>query len=71
MIYIYYCDIYLIFIIYKKIAINSKLLALMNIKIDIINLKEIKNKVVFSHIYDIRFQDLFLLFFSTVCEIKY
>ena len=54
-IYIYYYDIYLLFIIYKKITINSKLLALMNVKIDIIKLKIIKNKIIFSHVHDIHF----------------
>ena len=43
----------------------------MNIKVDIINLKKIKNKIVFSHIHNIRFQDLFLLFISIIYEIKY
>ena len=51
----YYYDIYLLFVPYKKIAINSKLFVLINISIDIINLREIKNKIVFSHVYNIRF----------------
>ena len=54
-IHIHHYDIYLLFIIYKKIAINSKLLALINIKIDVINSKKIKNKIIFSHVYNIYF----------------
>ena len=42
----------------------------MNVKIDIINSREIKNKVIFSHVHDIRFQNLLLLFVSIVYEIK-
>ena len=53
---------------FKEITINSILLSLMNIRINIINLKIIKNKVVFTHVYDIRFQDSFLHFFFVINE---
>ena len=42
----------------------------MNVRTDIINFKEIKNKIVSSHVYNIHFQDLFLLFFEIVYEFK-
>ena len=42
-------------IIHKIIIIRSELLALINIKINIIDSKKIKNKIVFSYIHDIRF----------------
>ena len=40
-------DIYFFRIFFKKIAINLKLFTLINIKIDIINLKVIENKIIF------------------------
>ena len=46
----------LIFLVnFLKIAINSILLASINIRINIINSRIIKNKIVFSYAYDIRF----------------
>ena len=43
----------------------------MNIRINIINLRVIKKKVVFTHIYNIRLQDSFLSSSLAINEKKY
>ena len=62
---IHECDIDFFYKLFKEIAIDSILLASMNVRIHIINLKIIKKKIVFSHVYNIRFKDS-LLFTSFV-----
>ena len=68
---IYHCDVLVLPVAHRCVAIGPELLAPMNVWVDVIDLGVTKNKIVSLHVHSIRLQGLLLLPSLTVCEAKF
>ena len=68
---IHHCDVPVLSVALRCVMIGPELLAPMNVWVNVIDPRVTKNKVVSSHVHNIRLQGLLLLPSSTVYQAKF